>query len=179
MPTWDFDSNISTFERYHDIRWYDIWLKFVWATSVLPSLPTKSGTACSIPLLATLTLEATLTDICAPKNICWPKYNATFQRDNNSELFARKPQIAVHIPVHINPFFRHSLVYLTGSDVAILTAQIFWLFSAFASPSNTSRSYGSRVRPSRCGRKRAHIIYWIWCYAYIFYVLCPLYHVDT
>lgn len=42
------------------------------------------------------------------------------------------------MPVHIDRIFQHSLVCLTGSDVAILTVEMFCLFSAPASTSHAS-----------------------------------------
>lgn len=143
ISTNDFDSNVSAFKRY-------LCLKFVWAITIL-SLPANKVRHCLIHPTASHANAV----IHANRHLqtlkkCWRKDNATFQRDKNSELFGRKWAIAVHISVHINRFFQHCLVYLTGSDVAILTAKIFWPFSAFASPSDTSHSYGSRVWPCRC-----------------------------
>lgn len=39
----------------------------VWMDDICPSLPTKSGTAFTIPMLATLTPQSSQTDICGPK----------------------------------------------------------------------------------------------------------------
>lgn len=60
-------------------------------------------------------------------------------------------EVVAPISMHISRIFQYSLVSLTGSDVAILTVEMFCPFSSSASHSNHSHTYGSRLSPRRGG----------------------------
>lgn len=119
-----------------------------------PSLPTKSATALSITPLCMLTL----TEIHANWLISGPKCSDSAANvtccSHKAMLRSKNRRCIKNLALVWRPvsrFFQHSLVSLTGSDVAILTVEMFCPCSASASLTNHSHTYGSRVGPCRGG----------------------------
>lgn len=115
--------------------------------TVTPSLPTKSGTALSITMLNMLML----TVIHANSHICRLQHNNHTQishavsRKHEYIILRRLMAVLAHIIMHTNRIFQHSLVSLTGSDVAILTAEMICPFSASASHSSHTRTEAAKA----------------------------------
>lgn len=119
----------------------------VWMDGICPSLPTKSGTALTIPVLATLTLQSTQTDICGLKN----PLLARIIRD-----VSRRRKLRIVSKCSSNPRARRSN-FPTLSCVSYrlrrrhLDSRNVLPVRRCCVTLNRPRSYGSRVGPRGCG----------------------------
>lgn len=119
----------------------------VWMDDICPSLPTKSGTALTIPMLATLTLQSTQTDIRSLKNALLARILRNVSRRRKVRIVSKCSSYPrarrSNFPTLSCVAYRLRRRHLDSRNVLPVRRCCVTL--------NRPRIYGSRVGPRGCG----------------------------